>query len=457
MDSHPGSGDTQVAALKELWSQYRIQKEKHQEGRDKTRALSRQIGEAKRQNLPVDELTASMRERTAEANAISEQLNDIENRILGFFTPRYEPSSAETPSEADFQPRLYPLSSEGPLTTNIHLLTDEFTDWNRYVSANPSTSIYHRAEWRALIENTFGHESFYFFARGSDGTIAGILPLIRLNSRLFGDFLVSMPYFNYGGAVADNPSIEQQLMEAAGDLAGKLGVSHIEYRDNVPRHGLPVRSEKVNMVLPLPGDPEELWQGFTAKLRAQIKRPQREPVSILCGGEEYLDDFYAVFARNMRDLGTPVYAKEFFRNILGTFPDTSSMVVLRMEGRPVAAGFLIGHRDTLEIPWASTIKDVNHLSMNMLLYWEILKLAISRKYRFFDFGRSSRDSGTFRFKKQWGALPRQTYWHYWLNSGEKLPALNPDNPKYALAINIWRRLPLPVTRLLGPSIVKYLP
>jgi len=244
---------------------------------------------------------------------------------------------------------------------------------------------------------------------------------------------------------------------AANEQAANLNASHIEYRDDIPREGLPVRSEKVNMVLRLPDNPDKLWESFTAKLRAQIRRPQRENPVIVAGHLEYLDDFYNVFARNMRDLGTPVYAKRFFRNILDTFPEASRLVIVRIANQPVAAAFLIGHRDTMEIPWASTIRDVNHLSMNMLLYWEVLKLAIAGKYRYFDFGRSSQDSGTFRFKRQWGASPRQTYWHYWLNHGQELPALNPQNPKYAMAIKIWKRLPLPLTRLLGPPIVKYLP
>jgi hypothetical protein len=123
----------------------------------------------------------------------------------------------------------------------------------------------------------------------------------------------------------------------------------------------------------------------------------------------------------------------------------------------VAAAFLIGYGGRLEIPWASTIRDVNHLSINMLLYWEVLKYAIQHQYRIFDFGRSSRDSGTYFFKRQWGAHPQPLYWHYWLRGDRKLPALNPQNPKYALAINIWKHLPLFIANRLGPSVVKYLP
>lgn len=128
-----------------------------------------------------------------------------------------------------------------------------------------------------------------------------------------------------------------------------------------------------------------------------------------------------------------------------------------MDNKPIAASFLMGHKETLEIPWASTLKEVNHLSINMLLYWEVLKYSIKKQYSYFDFGRSSLNSGTFKFKQQWGANPKQLYWHYWLPDNSELPSLNPDNPKYALAIRAWKKLPVFVANLLGPLLVKNLP
>jgi FemAB-related protein (PEP-CTERM system-associated) len=266
-----------------------------------------------------------------------------------------------------------------------------------------------------------------------------------------------MPYFNYGGAVANDPQTEAQLMEAACREAARLGSSHVEFRDDIARDGYPAREDKVNMILALPEDHESLWQAFTAKLRAQVRRPEREHPDVRHGGKEYLDDFYTVFARNMRDLGTPVYGLNFFRNILQRFPGHCHIMVVYHQNRPVAAGFLTGYRDMLEIPWASSLRSVNHLSMNMLLYWHAIRFAIDGGFRYFDFGRSGRNTGTYRFKRQWGAMPKPLYWHYWLREGGELPALNPANPRYALAIRTWKRLPLAVTRWLGPRIVRNLP
>ena len=453
---HPQATGQQLATLQALAKQYATIEQQHKDVQAQTRKLSRLIGDARKNGESSDEHMAAMQHHSKHLKTLSGELGELGNRILDYFKGVNDAHSTDE-EQAVIQGRIYPLAEKNCPAASISLVDDINDDWNRYVESNPAASIYHRAEWKELIRKTFGHDGYYFAARNNAGEIVGILPLIRLDSRLFGDFMVSMPYFNYGGAVAEHPQIEQQLMQAAADHVTDPGVSHIEYRDDIPRDGFPARTEKVNMILPLPGSHDDLWQTFTPKLRAQIRRPQREKVQVLQGGEEYLKDFYAVFTRNMRDLGTPVYARSFFQHILNSFPDACRIMVIRLDDKPVAAGFLIGHRDTLEIPWASTIRDVNHLSMNMLLYWEVLKYAIDNHFRQFDFGRSSKDAGTYRFKQQWGAQPRQLYWHYWLKQGATLPSLNPANPRYALAIKIWKKMPLSMTTWLGPLIVKNLP
>ena len=330
--------------------------------------------------------------------------------------------------------------------------------WDAFVDTRPEASLYHRSPWRTLIQDLFGHETLYLYAVNAAGDWMGILPLVRLRSRLFGDYMVSMPYVNYGGALGLNVEIETALMQAAGRSGQTAGVSHIEFRDSVERAGAgKARTDKVVMELSLPASHDELWNGFSPKLRAQIRRPQREQTQVLHGGAELLPQFYQVFARNMRDLGTPVYGEAFFAAIMAAFPAAAHIVIVRHGQQPVAAAFLLGHRDRLEIPWASSLREYNQLGVNMLLYWEALRRAIEGGYKTFDFGRSSIDSGTYRFKKQWGAQPRQLYWHYWLAHGQDLPELTPNSPKYQLAIRAWKRLPLFLANRLGPHIVKNLP
>jgi len=330
--------------------------------------------------------------------------------------------------------------------------------WDAYVSTHTNASLYHRYHWRTVITQSFGHQSHYFAALNEQQAIIGIFPTTRLTSRLFGDFAISLPYFNYGGVLANSTGVAQGLIDFAAQYYQNLGVNHLEVRStNAQLCPWPTTSDKVSMIRALPESTEQLGREVGAKIRSQIKRAKREKPEVLKGGIKLLDQFYQVFSINMRDLGTPVYSKSFFANILKQWPDAASIMVVRIKNRPVAAAMLLGQGEMLEIPWASTLKQVNPMSINMLLYWEVLSYAINSGFTFFDFGRSTKDANTYRFKKQWGAEPVQHHWYYWLNEGAQLPNLKPENPKYSLAIKIWKLLPIRIANILGPLLVKNLP
>ena len=340
---------------------------------------------------------------------------------------------------------------------SVKILINESSDnVDKYMLSHGA--IYHLTKWSEIIHQEFGHNCYYIYIENEQGGVCGVLPLVHINSYIFGNYMVSMPYFNYGGLVVDSDEIENMLFTKATELASKNNVAHIEYRETKSRcREWPVRLDKVNMILDLPETIDELAKNLGSKRRSQIKRSLKEGVNVIVDGVGLLDDFYSVFSENMRDLGTPVYPKSFFRTIFDNFPDNTRLVVLKLNDKAISAAFLIGYKDTLEIPWASTLSKYNSFSPNMLLYWEVLKLAIEEGYQKFDFGRSSVDSGTYKFKKQWGAKPKQLYWHYWLSDGMKMPKLTPDNPKYKLAISIWKKLPLWLCNFIGPKIVKNLP
>jgi serine/alanine adding enzyme len=328
--------------------------------------------------------------------------------------------------------------------------------WDGYVRAHGSASVYHLAAWRDVIESVFDRETHYLLAE-RDGELCGVLPMVRLKSLAFGDFLVSMPYVNYGGVLADDANACAQLIEAAAALADGLGVDHMELRHLSDCAALPKREDKVSMHLELSGDADALWKSLGSKRRAQIKRSQKEGATCETGGADLVDDFYAVFSVKYRDLGTPVYPVAWFRALLRKFPELTRVFVVRVAGKPVAASIVIGFNGTLEVPWASTLREADRYAVNMYLYWNMLEFAENHGYRVFDFGRSTEGSGTYRFKKQWGAEPVQHYWHYWLRDSDEIPRINPENPKALAAVAVWKRLPVWMANRLGPHIVKNLP
>lgn len=335
--------------------------------------------------------------------------------------------------------------------------TEDSQSIDRYIDRSDTSSIYHKYAWCSVIKKSFGHEYYYLICE-DNGFLGGILPMAHLKSKLFGNFLVSMPYFNYGGVCADTEINRNQLIEEAIKIADNIGASHIELRQGeMLNNGFPYKSEKVSMKLNLPLSIDELFKSFPSKLRSQIKVPQKNGVTAKIGRIEELDNFYEVFSINMRHLGTPVYPKHFFKNILDHFPECTWICSVYFGDIPVASGFLVGFKNIMEIPWASSLRKYNKLGVNMLLYWTVLKFACEKGFTVFDFGRSTPGEGTFKFKEQWGAKPSPMRWHYWLRSNGTIPEITPHNPKYRMAIELWKKLPVPITRFLGPHIVKNIP
>lgn len=327
------------------------------------------------------------------------------------------------------------------------------------MQSQPLGTAYHRAAAVNIAADAFRLPVHYVTARADDGAIVAVLPLVEQSSVLFGRYLVSVPYFTYGGVLATCDESAQAVATAAVQLAERRRARHVEMRhvESFPALGLRTRLDKVSMVLPLPATEGELSKQLGSKLRSQIKRADREAPEIQWGAADLLDEFYRVFASGMHQLGTPVYARKFFHVVAAAMGDLLQTIVVRVSGRVEAAAILIRHGDRIEVPWAVASPAAKRASLNMRMYWEMLRYCISVGAKAFDFGRSTPGSGTYKFKEQWGAKPIQLHWHYWLRESTELPVLNHSNPKYARAAELWRRMPLWCANLIGPHIARYLP
>lgn len=339
-----------------------------------------------------------------------------------------------------------------------HLYDEDGSAWNEFVASHRDSTNYHQYGWRKVVENSFGHSTRYLAATNSNNEICGILPFVQMKSRLFGSFLVSLPFFNYGGLLISDDSAGAMLLNASRRMLAGSGVDHIELRHlKMCTDVTATKQNKVTMILDLKNNDEDHWNSLDAKVRNQIRKAEKSGLQVVMGREELLDGFYDVFCRNMRDLGTPVYGKNFFSNVLKEFPGTTRILSVTHDGKTVASGLLTWFKDTLEVPWASSNRDFRVMCPNNLLYWEAIRFAIGIGARCFDFGRSTPGEGTYKFKKQWGAKSVQLYWQYLLRDGCALPEVNTKNPKYRFAIQAWQRLPLMITNLLGPHIVRCIP
>ena len=381
----------------------------------------------------------------------------------------------------------------------------ENTFWDEYVTNHPKANAYQVFAWQDIIKKTYGFKTFAlaaFTGETNDSQVTpvsanrmvGLLPLVQIKTPLIGNRLVSMPYFDHGGVLSENTESENRLIEAAIRLGQKTGAKRIELRqldrlptlDNVDSRRLespsakgkislhtikrlnrqPVKvewtlkSHKVRMLLPLPGNSGFLMKSFKSKLRSQIKRPIKAGLEAKIGGIELLDDFYYVFSMNMRDLGSPVHSNALPNNVLRRFGDKARIAVVYKGKAPLAASLMVGVNSVMNNPWASALREYSKDSPNMLLYWTMLSYASDRGYHYFDFGRSTPGEGTYKFKAQWGAQPHPMYW-YTIHLDKHRPPNNHRNDtsiskKRAMAVQLWQKIPVSITRIIGPPIRKHI-
>ena len=329
-------------------------------------------------------------------------------------------------------------------------------EWDEFAAASPDWTPYHAYAWHGVVEAVHGHRCIYLGARDEGGALRGVLPLVRVRSPIFGHYLVSVPYLNYGGPLGDQSAV-QALAEAAVTLADETAVDLLEMRaaSELP---LPLRAShrKVTVLLDLPqDDPEVLWMALKGKVRSQVRRPMKEGVEVRFGPAE-LAPFYAVFARHMRDLGTPTQPRALFEHASAAFGAAMWFGCAYIEGQPVAAGCGFRWADRFELVWAAALREFSRTAPNMLLYWRFMEECIRDGATVFDFGRCTPGGGTHRFKLQWGGRDQPLWWYqHGPKAGGGTPS--PDSGFYSLAVRAWQRLPVPVANLVGPRVVRYIP
>jgi serine/alanine adding enzyme len=332
-------------------------------------------------------------------------------------------------------------------------VSTEPPEWSDYLSARPDVTIYNDVRWGRVMTAAYGNRAYYLTA-SREGRTVGVLQLVAQKSLLFGSHLCSLPYFDVAGILADDNDAADAILAEARSLMTELGAGWVELRQAEPLPGdAPARTDKVTLRLPLPGDPEALWKTSDAKVRNQVRKGQRENLKVDQGAAELLPDFYAVYARTMRDLGSPPHHRRFFRLVVEQFGESVRVFVVRAGGRPLAVSMTLADSHGIRVPWAGNDWRARQSCANMLLYWSMLEEACRRQAPCFDFGRSTRDSGTYRFKTQWGAKEVSLHWCYILRPGGEVPDLRPESARFRLATTLWRRLPLRLACLIGPRII----
>ncbi len=320
--------------------------------------------------------------------------------------------------------------------------------WEEYVLNHPLACPYHRFAWMHAIEQAYGFQAAPLVVE-EHGRLVGLLPLTRMRGPLMSARLVSLPYCDAAGPLADTEEARQALLETARS-SGKTDIRAMHPFADVPAH-----PTKVRMLLELPGSSEALLRGFKAKLRSQVKKPSRDGLSFNLGNEELFVDFYAVWSENMRDIGSPAHSAGFLRAVVRGYGTDAHIGLVRMpDGSPAAAGMVLTHGKTMYIPWASSLRRYNRGNPNMLLYWGFLAHAADKGMTGFDFGRSTPGGNTFRFKMQWGAQPAPLYWQGVATLAPAVLGSVRESVLRRIVAAAWRRLPVPLATGIGALVRK---
>lgn len=333
--------------------------------------------------------------------------------------------------------------------------------WDDYALTHPHAAPYHLFAWKLAIEKAYGHRCYYLYAE-QNKELVGILPLVRLHLPCIVDELTALPYCDLGACLSDSDQAQEALLQEAFFLQHQLKVHKIHLRgplrdtEMTNRLLQPEATGKVSMLLALPPSAETLFAGFKSKLRSQIRKAEKNGVTFRWGSREDLEAIYAVFAHNMHDLGSPVHSKRWLDNVLAMYAQRAKVGLVSFDNKPIGMGVILLGGQGVSIPWASTLRAYNHLGSNMLLYWHFLQYSADHGFAYFDFGRSTEDEGTYKFKRQWGATPKPLPWYTTMTTSAKSSPASVQSSQRHLVTALWRKLPLVMANSIGPSLRKYI-
>jgi FemAB-related protein (PEP-CTERM system-associated) len=325
--------------------------------------------------------------------------------------------------------------------------------WDAFVYSRPDGTFFHLAAWRAVIERAFGHPTHYTVAE-QDGAIVGILPLAHVRTLLFGNTLVSLPFCVYGGPLAVDADAALALEAHADALMESTGAHAIEfrYRDQTDNGWIERPELYVTFRKPIAADEEKNLKAIPRKQRAMVRKGMQNGLVSVVTGET--DVLHRVYGESVRNLGTPVFSRRYFRLLAESFGGCYDVVIVLDRDRPIAGVMNFYYRDEVLPYYGGGTQEARQRAGNDFMYWEVMRRAAARGCRLFDFGRSKLGTGSYAFKRNWGFQPMPLRYRYKLGPGRTIPDHNPLNPKYRLFIAGWKRLPLPVANAIGPHIVR---
>jgi FemAB-related protein (PEP-CTERM system-associated) len=329
---------------------------------------------------------------------------------------------------------------------------NNYSRWDHFVQARPDATFFHQSGWKEVIERAFGHKTFFLYAE-NDGIITGILPLVHINSLFFGNTLISIAPCVYGGIVASDEHSYLELDKEACRLAEELGVDCLEMRNRVQKTPeRPYKKLYVSFRKELDADVETNFLAIPRKQRAMVRKGIEAGLTSVI--DTTIDRIYRAYSESVRNLGTPVFSKKYFQTLRDVFADQCEVLTVEHKGQLIASVMSFYFKDEILPYYGGGTELARELKGNDFMYWEVMRRAVEKGIKVFDYGRSKIGTGSYSFKKNWGFTPVPIFYEFYLVKSESMPDINPLNPKYQFFIAAWKHLPLTVSQWIGPWLSK---
>ena len=349
-----------------------------------------------------------------------------------------------------------------PELESVAVATEDFRPeiadkWENFVASSPQATPFHSIAWIRALEKTFAYENRSFVATRS-GKITGVLPLFMISNWIMGRCLISTPFADYGGICAEDEESADALVARAVEVGRceKVDFLELRHRTAKSRAGFYVKDLYVSFAGQLASDPDTQLKRLPRDTRYMIRKADKAGLQVQSGLDQ-LPEFYHLFTLNWRRFGTPVFSREWLDTLVHEFKDSATLMMARLKGKPVAGVFSFLFGDALFPHYSGASQDANALAANNFIYWELMKNAIGQGVRRFDFGRSKKNTGAYQFKSTWGMQADSLEYQVCMIKRRTPPNFSPANPKFALAANLWSRMPLRTTTWLGPHVVRWFP
>src|SRR5262249_30083332 len=329
--------------------------------------------------------------------------------------------------------------------------------WDSFVMQHQQGTLFHLTVWQRIIARAFAYKPLYL-AAVDEGEIRGVLPLFLGANPLTGRTLISTPFAVYGGVCAGGQAAHDALIEAASALAQKQKVEYLELRlrEPDPSTGFAIKELYVNFETAIDPDPERLMKALPRDTRYMIRKGQKAGLRAT-RGHNHLDTFYEIYAQSVRNLGTPVFAKKFFRIVLEELGEAAEIRVIWKDETGVASVLSFRFRDWILPYYGGSTLVGRQCAANNFMYWELLESARQRGIRNFDFGRSKLGTGSYSFKADWNMRERPLPYQFYLVKRREMPNFSPANPRFKRVTELWKKMPFPLTKVFGPALVKLFP